>query len=178
MSTWIGLFRGINVGGKNILPMAKLKELLESHKCKDVRTYIQSGNVVFDSGMKNKANLTKRLLDAVESEFEFRPKLLLLTAAEFLNAQKKNPFPKATAEPKTLHFFFLDSKPKSPDMDSIADLAAKTESYELVDRVFYFHAPKGFGTSKLAKSAERKLGVNATARNYATVAKIAAMLAE
>ena len=176
METWVGLFRGINVGGKNIVPMAKLRTLIESQNGREVRTYIQSGNVVWKSRIKTKETLTKQLLDGVESAFAFRPKLLLLSASEFLAAKANNPFAEAINEPKSLHFFFLDEKPEAPDMDSIANLATSNENYALVDRVFYFHAPDGFGRSKLAKTAERKLGVTATVRNFATVEKIAAML--
>ncbi len=177
MQTWVALFRGINVGGKNILPMAKLKLLLPSLNCTKVRTYIQSGNVIFESASKSKANLTKRLLDAVEGEFDFRPKVLLLTAGEFLAAKTKNPFPKAVAEPKTLHFYFLDAVPEAPNTAAIRNLATETESFQLIDRIFYLHTPEGIGQSKLASNAERKLGVTATARNYRTVEKIADLLA-
>lgn len=178
MQTWIALFRGINVGGRNILPMAKLKALFEALNCKDVRTCIQSGNVVFASRVRSKTSLTRRLLDAVEREFAFRPKLILLTVGEFSDAKDNNPFPDAISAPKTLHFLFLDSAPKSPDIDAIAKLATKTEAYKLMGSVFYFHAPDGLGDSKLAAKAERNLGVIATGRNYATIEKISAILAE
>ena len=104
MESWVALFRGINVGGKNIMPMATLKHLFESKACKNVRTYIQSGNVVFSSPLKSRAALSKRLLDAVELEFDFRPRLLLLTASDLIDADQNNPFPHATSQPNTLHF--------------------------------------------------------------------------
>ncbi|MEZ5324434.1 MAG: DUF1697 domain-containing protein [Verrucomicrobiales bacterium] len=176
MQTWVALLRGINVGGRNILPMAKLRSLLESQNCRDVRTYIQSGNVVFRSAAKSRSKLSESLLDAIESEFVFRPGLMLLTAGEFLGAKACSPFSKAVAEPKTLHFFFLESEAKTPDIQSIAELAAPTETFQLTGRVFYLHAPDGIGRSKLAANVERKLGVAATARNYATVEKISEML--
>ncbi|TWU44544.1 hypothetical protein Poly51_61110 [Rubripirellula tenax] len=176
MNTWIALFRGINVGGRNKMPMAPLRLALESIGCRSVQTYIQSGNVLFDSAAKSKAKLTRLVGDATESEFGFRPTVLLLTAAEFHSAIANNPFPDAVVDPKTLHFFFLDSVPTSPDNDGLASLATSTERYQLVDSVFYLHAPDGFGRSKLASAVERKLGVATTARNYKTIHHLAAKL--
>lgn len=176
MAQWVALFRGVNVAGHNKLPMAKLCILLESIECHNARHYIQSGNVVFESTVKSKAKLRTAITEAVENEFGFRPALMLLTDAEFQTAVQNNPFTDAASEPKSLHFYFLECKPKQPDMDGIATLAVATERFELKGEVFYLLAPAGFGTSKLAAAAERKLGVAATARNFATVMKLAEML--
>jgi len=176
MHTWIALFRGINVGGRNKLPMAALTPMLESLGCRSVRTYIQSGNVVFRSAFRSKRNLTKRLSDATNAEFGFRPSILLLTETALRSAAEVNPFADAVSEPKHMHFFFLESPPDSPDFDGVANLASATERYKLIDDVFYLYAPDGFARSKLASGAERKLGVTATARNYATVQSLISML--
>lgn len=176
MHTWIALIRGINVGGHNKMPMTALARTLEHAGCVDVRTYIQSGNVVFASPLKSKTALAKQLGDAIESEFAFRPQVLLLSAAEFNAAVTNNPFPHAVDAPKSLHFFFLEGPPKSPDLAGIAKLAASTEHYRLIDAVFYLHAPEGIGRSKLAAGVERKLGTATTARNYSTILKLSQML--
>ncbi|MFM7384965.1 MAG: DUF1697 domain-containing protein [Betaproteobacteria bacterium] len=176
MQTWIALFRGINVGGRNKMPMAALATTLESAGCHSVRTYIQSGNVVFMSSSKSKPNLTKKLGDATEYQFGFRPNILLLTDTDFRSAVANNPFTDAIPQPNTLHFFFLDSKPESPDIDGIAELAIASERFQLIDTVFYLHAPDGFGRSKLAAGAERKLGVATTARNYSTIHNLSDIL--
>ena len=143
------------------MPMAELRTTFESAGCRSVRTYIQSGNVVFASPTKSRQNLSKRLGDAIEEQFGFRPSILLLSLDDFCDAVAKNPFLDAVAEPKTLHFFFLDSVPNSPDMKAIDKLAVPTERFELIGEVFYLYTPDGFGRSKLAASAERKLGVTA-----------------
>jgi uncharacterized protein (DUF1697 family) len=176
MQTWIALFRGINVGGRNKIPMATLATTLESAGCRSVRTYIQSGNVVFTYSSKLKPNLAKRLGDATETQFGFRPNILLLTEIDFRTAVANNPFTDAISEPKTLHFFFLESKPEVPDIDGIAELAVSTERFQLIDNVFYLHAPDGFGRSRIAAGAERKLGVPTTARNYTTIHNLSDML--
>lgn len=158
------------------MAMASLAMTLESAGCRSVRTYIQSGNVVFTSSSRSKPNLTRRLGDAIEAAFEFRPNILLMTDTDFRSAIAKNPFSDAIREPKTLHFFFLQSKPELPDVDGIDKLAIPSERFELIDSVFYLHAPEGFGRSKLAAGAERKLGVSTTARNYKTIASLSEML--
>ena len=176
MQPWIALLRGINVGGRNAMPMAALTATFQSAGCGSVRTYIQSGNVVFTSPEKSRQKLSKRLGDAIEDQFGFRPSVLLLTEGEFRAAVANNPFRSAVTEPKTLHFFFLDSVPKSPDMKGIEKLALPTERYKLVDAIFYLHTPDGFGRSKLAAGAERRLGEPATARNFTTIQKLSEML--
>jgi uncharacterized protein (DUF1697 family) len=176
MQTWIALLRGINVGGRNTMPMASLSTTLESAGCRSVRTYIQSGNVVFTSTSRSKPNLSKRLGDAIEAAFDFRPNILLLTDTDFRYAIANNPFSDAIREPKTLHFFFLESNPEQPDIDGIGKLAIPSERFQLIDSVFCLHAPDGFGRSKLAAGAERRLGVPTTARNYTTIASLSDIL--
>jgi len=175
MTRWIALFRGINVGGNNILPMAQLRKDLESLKLKGVRTYIQSGNVLFDSTAGTAASLTKKVRDLVEKRHGFRPQVFLLKSADLAAAMKANPFPEAEAEPKTLHFAFLAEKATGADTDALDKAKAPSERYVITDRVFYLHAPDGIGRSKLAAKAEKLLGVVTTGRNFRTVAKLHAM---
>ena len=178
VNTWIALFRGINVGGNNILPMANLKALVEGLDCKNVRTYIQSGNVIFDTATSNARSLTMRISDRIEQQHGFRPRVLLLTREDFRKAITANPFPSAVSDHKSLHFYFLAEPPKKLTSRALDKTKSSTETFTLIDRVLYLHAPDGIGRSKLAANAEKLLGVSATARNYHTVEKIAAMLAE
>jgi uncharacterized protein (DUF1697 family) len=178
MPNWVALFRGVNVGGKNKILMADLKRMFERLKCENVQTYIQSGNVVFSSKVKSKRVIAKRLLNATEEEFGFRSQPILLSAIEFKDADKSNPFSHVVGDPKSLHFFFLESKPASPDLDGIAEKAIDSERFKMIDSIFYLHAPQGMGRSKLAAVAERKLGVSVTARNYSTVERLLNILTE
>jgi len=178
MTRWIALFRGINVVGNNILPMASLVRHLEVLKLKNVKTYIQSGNVVFDTKLANLTSLRKSIIARVEEEHGFTPRLLLLSPDALQRAINANPFPHAAAEPKSLHFFFLEQPSTNPNTDALESAKAKTESYVLADLVFYLHAPDGIGRSKLASSAEKHLGVAATARNLRTVTKLMALALE
>ncbi|QDU97290.1 DUF1697 domain-containing protein [Lignipirellula cremea] len=178
MTTWIALFRGINVGGNNRLTMDQLRADLESLGCRRVETYIQSGNVVFQSASRSVAVLGSKIAQRIQSQHQFEPRVLLLSPRELQQAIDQNPFPQATDDPKSLHFFFLEGAPTDPDLDALAAVKAPTEAYCLVGRVFYLHAPAGIGRSKLAAIVERKLGVVATARNYRTVGQLATMAAK
>jgi uncharacterized protein (DUF1697 family) len=92
MHTWVAVLRGINVGGRNAVPMASLAKTFESVGCRSVRTYIQSGNVVFASQTKSKQKLRQCLGDAMEIQFGFRPSILLLSVDDFRAAVENNPF--------------------------------------------------------------------------------------
>jgi len=178
MTTWIALFRGINVGGNNILPMAKLKSDLESLQLKNVRTYIQSGNVVFDSTARTAAPLAAKIARTIEQQHGFRPQLLLIKPDELRQAIASNPFPEAISDPKSLHFLFLAAPPAAPDIKSLENAESTSERYQITDSVFFLHAPDGIGRSKLAANAEKHLGVVTTARNYRTVEKLSTMVSD
>jgi uncharacterized protein (DUF1697 family) len=177
MTTLIALLRGINVGGNNKLPMKDLAALLTGMGLRDVQTYIQSGNVVFRSDLKNKAALAAKITATIESQHGFAPQILLLEAAELKKAMAGNPYPGAESEPKSLHLFFLDEVPSKPDLKALDAIKADNERYKLAGKVFYLHAPDGVGNSKLAARAENLLGVTASARNWNTVCKLAEMAA-
>lgn len=165
MSHWVALFRGINVGGHNRLPMKSLVAILEGHGCIDVKTYIQSGNAVFSSSQSNPDTLPDEIRHSIKSEHGFEPVVLLLSASALAIARDANPFPEGEAEPKSLHLYFLATKPMDIDEGRLEALQNETERYALLEDVFYLHAPDGIGRSKLAASVERCLGVPVTARN-------------
>jgi uncharacterized protein (DUF1697 family) len=178
VTTWIGLLRGVNVGARNRLPMAELRQIIADVGGADVRTYVQSGNAVFTAAADDRAALAQRLAAALERAKGFRPAVLLLTCDELVQAMAANPFPEATAEPTTLHLFFLSRVPPHPDLDALERVRAGAERYALRGMVFYLWSPGGIGRSKLAAKAERALGVEATARNWRTVEHLAELLQE
>ncbi|HQY92426.1 DUF1697 domain-containing protein [Caldilinea sp.] len=175
MNTYIVLLRGINVGGKHVLPMKALTALLETLGAQQVSTYIQSGNVVLQHAMTDAAALGQRITAAIEQGHGFAPHVLVLERAAFAQAMARNPFPDAAAAPATLHLGFLDAPPPQPDLAKLARLRQASERFQLLDRVFYLHAPEGVGRSKLAAGAEKALGVPMTDRNWRTVEKIWAL---
>ncbi len=172
MKTYIALLRGINVGGSNKLLMADLRALLAKMGLRNIKTYIQSGNVVFQSEETDVDVLALEIGEAIEANHGFTPRVLLLDAVAVRAAITANPFPEAETEPKTLHLYFLAEQPQKPDVEMLEQLRSETEQFQLDDKVFYLHAPDGIGRSKLAERAERALGVPATARNWRTVSKV------
>jgi len=175
MQTFIALFRGINVGGNNILPMKELVKILESLGCEKTRTYIQSGNAVFQSA-GDRPLVGRRMSEEIGERYGFTPKVLLLTLADLKAAVAANPFP--TNLGKELHFFFLESQPSAPNLARLNELKVGREAFLLHDRVFYLYAPDGVGRSKLAARVEQCLGVLVTARNWNTVQKLLALAGE
>ena len=175
MKTFVALFRGINVGGSNMLAMKDLKTMLEENGCVDVQTYIQSGNVIFRSATADAARFAKQVTAAVSSRHGFEPRVLVLTRPELENAAAGNPFPEADENPKSVHLFFLSERPKKPDLKALEALKTKTERFALKGKVLYLNTPDGFGVSKLAQRAERLIGVEATARNWRTVTTLLEM---
>ena len=169
MKSYVLLFRGINVGGHHKLPMETLRELLESLGYRNVRSYIQSGNIVVDSDTEPGPEIG----DQVQKSAGFRPQVLVLHERAFLEAAKANPWPEA--EGKTIHLWFLGGAP-DPDFDRIEQLRTDSEELHLAGNVCYLHAPEGIGRSRLAAKLETCLGVPTTARNLNTVEAIRRLL--
>ena len=175
MKTYIAFFRGINVGGHNLLPMHELVGVLEGLGLHNIKTYIQSGNVVFQSEKIDTSGLSDKISVAINKRHGFTPQVFLLELDELENAIASNPFPEAESEPKTLHLYFLALVPKSPDLKTLEGIKRESERFKLKGKVFYLHAPDGIGRSKLAVQAEKSLGIAVTARNWRTVSKVLAM---
>ena len=178
MATWIALLRGINVGGRNRLPMADLRRIFADAGCRNVNTYIQSGNVVFSATIKSTDRFAGGIAAAIEAEFGFRPGVHLLTAAQLEQSIANNPFSNAVDDPKSLHVAFLDQVPDHDNVQKAKELLAPSESCELIGRNLFLHAPDGIARSKFAAQMEKTLGVGVTGRNWRSTTKIAAIAAD
>lgn len=176
MNTYIALFRGINVGGHNKLPMKELVAVLKGLGLRDIRTYIQSGNVVFSGKEEDKIKLAAKIGATIRKSHGFEPWVLLLEADALEQAIKANPFSEGEADGKTLHCNFLASVPPKPDLAGLERLKAANERFQLKGEVAYLHAPEGIARSKLASGMERLLGVPMTGRNWNTVSKLQEMI--
>jgi uncharacterized protein (DUF1697 family) len=173
VNTYIALVRGI--GGKNTLPMRAFVQLLEEMGLGNVRTYIQSGNAIFQSRTMGASTLSDRIKTAIAKSYGFAPHVIILTPDELGHAVALNPYPKAESEPNTLHLTFLASVPKNPDLITLKHIKRASERFTLKGKVFYLHAPEGVGRSKLFARIEKSLGVSGTARNWRSVCNIKAM---
>jgi len=170
MNTYIVLFRGINVGGKNLVPMKELAKVLEESNYQQVKTYIQSGNVILQSPVK-----PEDIASIVHEKFGIEPSVMVLEASEFTAAAGNNPF--SSPNGKDIHVFFCRDEP-SLNLAKLEKYQADSEQYHLNGKVFYFYAPEGIGRSKLAAKVESCLGVAATGRNLNTIDRLLEMLKE
>jgi len=178
MQTYVALFRAINVLGKNLLPMNDLKSILDELGAQEVKTYIQTGNIVMNHKENDVSVLSNKISASIKKNHRFEPRVILLKKKDIENAVSSNPFPQAEIKPQTLHAFFLETKTTQPNFEKMDEIKTKTEQYKLIGKVFYLYTPDGFGRSKLADRSEKLLGVPATARNWRTVKKILQMLNE
>ncbi|MAS08378.1 MAG: hypothetical protein CL534_27305 [Ahrensia sp.] len=176
MAIWIVLLRGINVGGKHVVPMKRLRELLEESGFSDVRTYIQSGNCVFGSDETDAGNVGQTIAGTIEREFGFRPSVFALTLDDLDAAIAANPFPADAG--KALHLMFLDGAPADADLDGLRAIAPENEAAKIRGNVLYVYTPDGFGRSVMAQKLDRFVKADKTARNLNTVLKLAEMARE
>jgi len=170
MPVYIALLRGINVGGHKIVKMAELKTLCESLGLRDVRTHLQSGNVVFRAKRSDQARLAKKL----ESALSVESKVIVRSADEVRKAIEANPM-LADAEREPSHFIvvFLSGQPSTAAMKSLRDAYPGPEPMQLHGSELYIHYGEGMARSKLTNVLiERKLGITGTARNWNTVTRL------
>lgn len=174
MSTFVSLFRGINVGGKRVVPMKELKELYESLGFKDVVTYIQSGNVVCSSDDTDMAQVSKRIEDGFVEKFGFHSYVIVRTAAELQAIIEHNPFQdQPTKEAKWQLVLFLATQPESTAQEEIHKAYNGPEEFSLLGRELYIYYPNGVGRSKLTHTLlEKKLKTAGTGRNWNTVLQL------
>lgn len=155
--------------------MAQLREIMAGLGHSNVRTYIQSGNCIFESDETDPERLSEALSDAIDARFPFRPKVMTIIADRLHQAMANNPFPEAENEPKFLYMFFMTKAPEVIDQEQLASLRQDGESFAYKDLVFYLHVPSGMWKSKIGAKVEKILGVPMTARNLNTVRKLAKM---
>jgi len=171
VTIWIALLRGVNVGGRNTLPMAEFRAMSTSLGLVGVATYIQSGTAVFRSDLKRE-KLGEVIASGIETHFGFCPAVILRTLPEFQTALDNNPFPQASADPKSLHLFFLSETIQNFDGDGLSIFATNGEEWHLTDTVFYLFTPNGFGRSKVADKMGRFFNAPITGRNLRSCMKI------
>lgn len=180
MPLFVALVRGINVGGHNKIAMADLRKLAESLGLVNPRTLLQSGNLVFDGGRKSPAALEKMLEAETEKLLGVKVDYIIRSADEWQAVIAANPFPKeAKADPSHLVVICMKAAPKPADVKALQEAIKGPEVVRANSRELYAWYPAGIGTSKLTNAViEKKLGARGTARNWNTVLKLAAMLAE
>ena len=171
VQSFICLIRGVNVGGNKLLKMDVLRALCESIAgVTAAKTYLQSGNVVFRSGLDGGV-LTKRIEDGIRKATGFEAKVILRTASEMRDVIAANPFTAGPQRnPKALLVAFLGGAIGNEARALLSKLKIDSEELHFGDRELYLYLPEGIAGSKLSNAlTEKKLGVNVTARNWNTV---------
>jgi len=174
MPVIICMLRGVNVGGHNMIKMDALKVLCSSLKLKDPQTYVQSGNVIFGTEEKDLAKLTKRIQDAIERKFSFRPDVILRTASELRDVIKRNPFAKRSGiEPGRLLVTFLAADPGKEARESALAIKTDPEEMHILGREAYTYFPNGQARPSVPwTKIERVLKTSGTGRNWNSVTKM------
>lgn len=174
MAVIICMLRGVNVLGHNKIKMDALKALCAPLKLKDPQTYIQSGNLIFKTDENDLPRLSKRVQDAIEKKFGFRPGVVLRTAAEIRDVIRKNPFAmRSGIEPSKLLVTFLGSDPGQEARDKTLAINTDPEELHIIGREVYIYFLNGQGRSKLSWSKiERTLQASGTGRNWNSVTKM------
>jgi uncharacterized protein (DUF1697 family) len=178
MTRCVSLFRGINVGGHQIVRMDALKELHMSLDLRDVQTYIQSGNVVFTSDKANVAQIQKDIEDSFAQTFGFPVKVMVRTASELNAIIENNPFQnQAVKESKWIIAMFLASDPSITALEDIEKAYTGPEEIHIIGQEVFIYYPEGMGRSKLTNTLlGKKLKTMGTARNWNTVLKLQQMM--
>ena len=172
MPRYVAFLRGINVSGQKLVKMEALKKYFEIPGIKNVVTYIQSGNVVFDASLSS-SKLSDKIEKKLSTQFGYHVPVVLRTIAEMESVIDRNPFPiSELPDGAKLYVYFLSGIPESSVIDSLNSYLVAGETFKVVGQELFF-VSQAYGNTKLTINViERKLGVIATARNWATVNKV------
>lgn len=177
MDTYIALLRGINVSGQKKIKMVALKAVFENLGFTSITTYIQSGNVVFQSTLDDVKDIKETIHKGIETNFGHDVPVLVLKTNTLFGIVKNNPFDerikKGEIEEKKMYFTLLFSKPDSTNTRVLEEVLKGDEEFVITENAVYFFAANGYGKTKLSNNFfEKKLQCNATTRNLKTIVNL------
>ena len=174
MTTFVSLFRGINVGGHQMVRMDALKELYASLGFKDIVTYIQSGNIVFTSEDADLSQLPRLIEEGFAQKFGFHAKVMVRTSAELKDIVDNNPFQnQPMKESKWVVVMFLATRPDCRAQEDLQKTYVGPEELCIIGQEVYIYYPNGIGRSKLSNTfLEKKLKIAGTGRNWNTILQL------
>lgn len=177
MISYISMLRGINVSGQKIIKMGELASLCESLGLVNVRTYVQSGNVLFESGLTDESRLSGLIADGIKKALGYSVVVVLRTRNQLQAVVEKNPFLKERGiDPIKLHITFLAEAPDQEALSRLHALKDRTDRIKVSSKEVYLHCPQGYGRTKFSNNfLERTLKVSATTRNWNTVNRLLEM---
>jgi uncharacterized protein (DUF1697 family) len=173
---YVTFFRGINVGGKNMIKMELLRKMFSSLGFENVKSYINSGNVIFETAETDDNVLSAKIADAITETFSFKINVMTRTIAEIENLVKNNPYAGQFENDKDLHVFFLDEDLSDEKRELLLAQANENEMFAFMPRTIFCFLRISILDSIVGKGfIDKKLKVSATARNWRTVNKILEM---
>jgi len=177
---YVAMLRGINVAGKKIVKMENLRASLEALGLGQVRTYVQTGNVIFEAPKTSPNELSNIITAKISKDFGFSIPMVLRTSNEIGKIVEDNPFLNERGlDHSKLHITFLAALPSKNAKERIDDLNARPERFRVRGREIYLYCPDGYGRTKLSNNAiEKALSVGATTRNWKTVGTLARISSE
>ena len=176
--TYISLLRGINVSGQKIIKIDELKKMYESCGFRNVKSYIQSGNIIFETPSGTPEKLVKMIEKRIKDLFSFDVTVIMRTPDEFEKITRVNPFAK-TKPVEKLYVTFLSETINERKTELLIKYKSDKEDFGLIGNELYLYYPDGAGRTKLTNNIiESKLGVKATTRNWNTVNKLFEMSKE
>ena len=177
MSTRIALLRSVNVLGKNMIKMPELALAFEKAGYRNVRTYIQSGNVIFESGDESGELLASKIRELITKKFSLTIQVVVITPEELAKIVALNPFVKKPGtDLSKQHVTFLDSDIDPEKAEMLLAYNYPPDEIIIGSRVVYVHCPDGYGRTKFHNNfIEKKLAANATSRNWNTCLKLLEM---
>lgn len=183
MTTYLALFRGINVSGKKIIKMEDLRKLMQDAGYTDVTTYIQSGNVVFGSTSGSKEKIARAIEKLVEEKYGFDVTVFVIDRKHLEKAIANNPYADGKtpedAGTKKIYVTFLSGAPSAEAMEKLRQAPIGDDLIEVHDEILYFKLAVGAADSKLSNNLiESKLKLKATTRNWNTTLKLAEIMAK
>lgn len=170
---YVAFLRGINVGGKNKIKMERLREICFALGFENVKTYINSGNVIFETKKSDDKKLAAKIEKAIENEFGLNIKVIVRTIEEIKNIIENNPFEGAFENDKDVHVFFFDEEMPKEKAELLLSNNTENERYAVRNREIFCHLRVSVLESLMGKDyIGKKLKISATARNWRTVNKI------
>jgi uncharacterized protein (DUF1697 family) len=177
VTNYLALLRGVNVGGKNKLPMKALAEMFVAAGCHNVRTYIQSGNVLFAADPSIATKLPARIASRIEADFGYRTPVVLRTADQLATIVANNPFRVSEATLDSLHVLFLADPPGPSRVASLDPNRSPPDAFIFRGQEVFLHCPNGVARTKLTNAYfDSKLATISTGRNWRTVTKLLVLM--
>jgi uncharacterized protein (DUF1697 family) len=174
MKTYIALLRGINVSGHKLIKMELLRKVLAELHFKNIRTYIQSGNIIFDAATLDHKTLENQIGAKIEEHFGFQVPVVIVTLEELKSVVSKNPFTETEIpDPTQPYVAFLSDAPSAENNTAFSMMVFGKDRFTIADKNIYLLYPDSAANAKLSNAIiETKLKVKATSRNWKTILKL------